>query len=82
LTVLKSTRIKVLFVLSILLVSVGVAGAYAALQPEIVPLEVKEPLEILAYGSGLSLYPGETLPIDVTVEDHASVGYNTSLILI
>jgi hypothetical protein len=80
LTTLKSARIKALFILTILLVSAGVASAYAALQPETVPLEVKEPLEILAYNAGLSLYPGETVSISVTVEDHASVGYNASLI--
>jgi hypothetical protein len=80
LTSLKSARIKALFTLMILLVSVGVTGVYAALQPVTVPLEVKEPLEILAYSSVLSLYPGETVLINVTVEDHASVGYNATLI--
>ena len=79
-TTLKSARIKALFILTILLVSTGAASAYAALQPETMPLEVKEPLEILAYNAGLSLYPGETLPISVTVENHASVDYNASLI--
>jgi hypothetical protein len=77
---LKSTRIKALFILAILFVSTGVVGAYATLQLETVPLEIKEPLEVLAYSSSLSLYPGETVPISVTIEDHASVGYNVSLI--
>jgi hypothetical protein len=80
LIVLKSTRIKALFILAILFVSTGVVGAYATLQLETVPLEIKEPLEVLAYSSSLSLYPGETVPISVTIEDHASVGYNVSLI--
>ena len=76
----KSTRIKGLIVLAILLASTGVVGGYAALQSESVPLEVKEPLEILAYSSNLSLFPGETLPLSVTVEDQASVSYNASLV--
>ena len=55
-------------------------GGYAALQLQSVPLEVKEPLELLAYDSSLSLYPGETLQFNVAVENHASVSYSASLI--
>lgn len=76
----QSTRIKVLIILAILLASTGIMGTYAAFQSETVPLEVKEPLELLAYNPNLSLYPGETLPITVPVENHASVSYNASLI--
>ena len=64
----------------ILLATTGVAGGYSALQAEPVPLEVKEPLEILPYDSELSLYPGETLQFTVAVENHASVNYNASLL--
>jgi hypothetical protein len=75
----KGIRMKGLIFLAILLASTGVMGGYAAFQSEIVPLDVKEPLEILAYDSNPSLYPGETLQFNVSVENHASVNYNVSL---
>ncbi len=74
-----STRIKSLILLAILLSSTGVMGGYAALQSESVPLEVKEPLEILVFNSNLSLFPGETVQFSVAVENHASVSYNACL---
>ena len=76
-----STRVKVVLVLlTVLLASTSVVGSYAALQAQTVPLEIKEPLEVLAYDSSLSLYPGETLPFTIKVENSASVSYNASLI--
>ena len=73
------THLKGLIILVILLASTAIAGSYAALQSETVPLEVKEPLEILAYNSTLSLYPGETLKFTVSVANHATVSYNATL---
>ena len=75
----KNTRVEALTILAILLASTAVAGSYATLQSQTVPLEVKEPLEILAPNQSFSLYPGETLNFIVTVENHASVSYNASL---
>ena len=45
------------------------------MHPVDVPVEVKEPLEILDYPTGLSLYPGETVNFNFTVENSASVNY-------
>ncbi len=71
---------KCLFSLAILLTSTGIVTGYAALQSETIPLEIKDPLEILAYASSLSLFPGETLQFNVDVVNHAPIGYNASLI--
>jgi len=72
-------RFKALILLVVLIASLGVAGCYAALQPQTIPLEVKEPLEIVGDTKSLSLYPGETVNFTVTVENHASVSYSASL---
>ncbi|HEX9262064.1 MAG TPA: hypothetical protein VF893_06000 [Candidatus Bathyarchaeia archaeon] len=76
----KRTCVKCLIFLAILLASTGVVTGYSVLQAESIPLEVKEPLEILPYASSLSLFPGETLQFNVEVENHASIAYNASLI--
>jgi hypothetical protein len=44
-----------------------------------VPLEVKEPIEILYYPTDLSLYPGENMTFYVTVVNHASLNYSVLL---
>jgi len=44
----------------------------------IIPFEVKEPIQILNYTSELSLFPGETKYINVTVQNHASINYNVT----
>jgi hypothetical protein len=54
--------------------SMGIFAGYA-LQIVSIPLEVKEPIEILDYPSGFSLYPGETVTFDFTVQNFASVTY-------
>lgn len=72
-------RVKFLILLAILLSSTGVMGGYAALQSPSAPLAVKEPLEVLAFNSNLSLFPGETVQFSVAVENHASVSYNACL---
>jgi hypothetical protein len=75
-----SRRIKTLLVLAILIASTGIMGAYATAQTKTVPVEVKEPLEVLPFDSSLSLYPGETRQFNVAVENHASVSYVAALI--
>ena len=74
----RRVAVRSLIFVAILLASIGVAGGYA-LQSESISLEVKEPLEIVAHDSRLSLYPGETLQFNVAVENHASVSYNACL---
>jgi hypothetical protein len=76
----KNTRVKCIIILAILLASTGIVSGYATtLQSQNVPLEVKEPLEILMSNQSLNVYPGETLPLTVKVENHASVSYNATL---
>ena len=70
--------VNCLVVLAILLTSIGIVTGYA-LQEQTTPLEVREPLEILAFNSSLSLFPGETLQLNVEVENHAPISYNASL---
>ncbi len=45
------------------------------MQPVSIPAEVKEPLEILNYPTSFSLYPGETVNFNFTVQNSASVNY-------
>jgi hypothetical protein len=75
----KSIRVKALLVLAILLASTGIMSN-AALKAETVPLDAKDNLEVLAYASDLSLYPGDTLDFNVIVENYASVACTASLI--
>jgi hypothetical protein len=69
---------KLVVVLLITGVITGVS-AYYVWQTLTIPLEVKEPLEILHYPSQLELYPGENLTFDITVLNHASVNYSVGL---
>lgn len=74
----KRAAVKSLIFVAILLASMGVVGGYT-LQSESINLEVKEPLEVVAQDSDLSLFPGETLKFEVAVENHASVSYQACL---
>ena len=66
------------FLIAILISTLSVGGfAVHAFQSVNIPLEVKEPLEIQEYPSGFSIYPGETITFDFTVENLASVTYFT-----
>lgn len=60
-----------------LLISIVALGGFAAFALESlqIPLEVKEPLEILDYPTSFSLYPGETIDFEITIQNHASVTY-------
>ena len=70
----KSQRFRV-SIFGILLVSIISFSGFVvyAMQSVSIPLEVKEPLEIIDYPTGFSLYAGETTNFEFTVENHASV---------
>ena len=70
-----------LLCLAILLASTLSVGMIAGYFPssESIPLEVKEPLEILSYPTAFSLFPGETVEFNVTTQNLASVNYSVTL---
>jgi hypothetical protein len=78
-TWLRDFRLLGLIVLLVSATSVGVLASYA-LQPEEITLEIKEPIEILEYPSGFSLFPGETVEFNVTVLNQASINYLVTLV--
>ncbi len=69
-----------LWSIAVILIS-GIGGAlgYYVWRTLTLQVEVKEPIEILSYPSQLSLYPGENLGFNVSVDNHASVNYSVSL---
>ena len=75
-SVKKPRRLRA-FLAILLLISIVALGGFAAFALESlhIPLEVKEPLEILDYPSSFSLYPGETINFEITIQNHASVTY-------
>ena len=74
-TITKPRKLRA-FVALFLLVSAMALGSFAAaFEPITIPLEVKEPLKILNYPSGFSLYPGENATFEITVENLASITY-------
>jgi hypothetical protein len=75
-SVIKKRRGLACLIITLLISTVAI-GSFAtyALQSMSIPLEVKEPLEIIDYPSSFSLYPGETITFDITVQNHASVTY-------
>jgi hypothetical protein len=74
----KIWKLKWGILLSVITLSTGVLGGYA-LQSTSLPLEVKDPLEILDYPSALSIFPGQTIEFNVTIRNIAPVTYNISL---
>jgi hypothetical protein len=65
-----------LFLIALLISTLSLTGlAVQAFQSVNIPFEVKEPLEILEYPSGFSVYRGETVTFDFTVQNLASVTY-------
>jgi hypothetical protein len=61
-----------------ILTGLGVAAAYY-IYTLTIPLEVKEPLELVSYPNKLSLYPGQTINFDVVIRNHASINYTVYL---
>jgi hypothetical protein len=70
----KALRAFLILTLLVSSVAVGSFAAYA-LQSMRIPLEVKEPLEVVDYPSGFSLYPGETINFEITVKNLATINY-------
>lgn len=60
------------------MLSILVVCSYA-LQSTTIPLEIKEPLELLNYPSQLSVFPGQTINFTVTIRNSAPVTYNITL---
>lgn len=65
-------------ILSVSGIGAGVL-AYHLWNTLVIPLMVKEPIEIQSYPSELSLFPGETEEFNITVKNHASVIYSVIL---
>jgi hypothetical protein len=65
-------------ILMVSMISSGVLGYYLY-SSFTVPLEIKEPIEILDYPSQWSLYPGETTQFNVTVRNRSSFNYSVIL---
>jgi hypothetical protein len=61
-----------------ILIGLAVAAAYY-IYILTIPLEVKEPLELVSYPNKLSLYPGQTVNFDVVIRNHASINYTVYL---
>lgn len=68
-----------LWTIVVLLVAGIGASAYYVWQTLIIPVQVKEPLEIISYPTQLSLYPGETKEFNITIKNYASMNYSVIL---
>lgn len=69
-----------LWLIAVLLISItGSVVGYYIWRTLTMQVEIKEPLEILAYPSQMSLYPGETKEFNITIRNHASVNYSVLL---
>ncbi len=75
---MRSFRVFLLLAVLISAFSVGILASFS-MQPLTIPLEVKDPINILDYPSDFSLFPGETKEFSITVENLASVNYSISL---
>ncbi len=64
-------------------VTAAVLGGYALgsvwFQSASIPVNVEDPVEILQYPTGLSLFPGETKQFTITVQNQASINYTVAL---
>jgi len=75
-------RALIIVVLAASTVLAALVGGYTlanVLQPATLPVQVEDPIQILQYPSSLSLFPGETAQVNVTVENQASVSYLVTL---
>jgi len=60
----------------------GLLGGYAiadSLQIATLPLQVEDPIKIISYPTSMSLFPGESAQVNVTVQNQASVTYAVTL---
>ena len=73
--------IPVWIIVLLLAASLGSALAYQAWTTLNVPVEVKEPIQILSYPQQLSLYPGDTKDITITLNNKGTTNYTVLLVL-
>ena len=67
-------KLRILFFTLFIISIISISGIVVyAMQPISIPLEVKEPLTILDYPTGFSLYAGETTNFEFIIDNHASV---------
>ncbi|MEM4733091.1 MAG: DUF1349 domain-containing protein, partial [Candidatus Bathyarchaeia archaeon] len=66
-----------LLIITLSALSIGIAAYYW--QQITIPLEVKEPLELLSYPTKLSLYPGQRGEFDIILRNYASAAYSIVL---
>jgi hypothetical protein len=78
----KQWRWKILAILAIVssvsMFSVRTLANQSSL-PTSIPIEVKNPIEIIDYPSGFSLFPGETLEFNVTLQNIGPMNYSCIL---
>jgi len=76
-TVNQTKRKFRIFIFALFLISIiSIIGIVVyAMQSVNIPLEVKEPLEIIDYPTSFSLYSGETTTFEFTIENYAQVTY-------
>jgi len=78
----KKWRWKILTIL-VIVSSVSIFSvrslANQSLMPTSIPIEVKDPIEIIDYPSGFSLFPGETLEFNVTLQNIGPMNYSCIL---
>jgi len=78
----KKWRWKILPILviisSVSILSVRIL-ANQVLMPTSIPIEIKDPIEIIDYPSGFSLFPGETVKFDVTLQNIGPMNYSCIL---
>jgi len=66
-------RFRIIVLTGLLISIISISGLVVyAMQSVSIPLEVKEPLQILEYPSGFSIYAGETTTFEFTIENLAS----------
>lgn len=65
-------------VIALLVAGVG-TSLYHVWKTLTIPLEVKEPLELISCPERLSLYPGQTIEFNVIIRNHAPVNYTVFL---
>jgi len=76
----RSITIIALLVLTVLFALLtGYAIANVVFQQTTIPLQIEDPIQILHYPTSLNLYPGQTVQINVTLENNAPVTYSVSL---
>jgi len=72
----KTQRFRIVILTGLLISIISISGIVTyAMQSVSIPLEIKDPLQIVDHPIGFSLYPGETENFEFTIENLASVTY-------